>query len=355
MRAASKYLIAFSIIPLIVINRVLAHYPEFIERYYSHGLYVYLSKMMRFTFGWLPFSIGDLLYTFAIFYALRWLFRHRKRLLTDPKSWILEVLSALSIGYISFHLLWAFNYYREPLHKALALEKNYTTEALISLTKQLAEKTNATQLKITNNDSIKVAVPYLKSELLNMVPSGYKALAKVYPHLEYVPKSIKKSIYSTPLTYMGFSGYLNPFTNEAQIDGLIPLFRYPTTASHEVAHQLGYAAENEANFIGTIATLHHNDIYFRYSGYTFALQHCLNELYVRDFKTYETIVATLHKGVLKNYREVNDFWKAYKNPLEPFFKSTYDGYLKANNQADGMRSYSYVVALLVNYAEKHEL
>ena len=51
---------------------------------------------------------------------------------------------------------------------------------------------------------------------------------------------------------MGFSGYLNPFTNEAQVDILIPKYQLPTTASHEVAHQLGYAAENEANFIGIL-------------------------------------------------------------------------------------------------------
>ena len=128
-------------------------------------------------------------------------------------------------------------------------------------------------------------------------------------------------------------------------------FKYPTTASHEIAHQLGYAAENEANFIGCMATIHHENIYFNYSGYAFALRHCLNELYKRDTEKYDFLVAKINKGILKNYKEVHEFWSAYKNPTEPLFKSTYNNFLKANNQADGMQSYSYVVALLVNYFE----
>ena len=35
--------------------------PEFIETYYSNGIYLYLSKFLRIVLGWLPFSAGDLL------------------------------------------------------------------------------------------------------------------------------------------------------------------------------------------------------------------------------------------------------------------------------------------------------
>ena len=37
------------------------------------------------------------------------------------------------------------------------------------------------------------------------------------------------------------------------------------------------------------------------------------------------------------------------------FKMSYSGFLKANNQSAGLDSYSYVVALLVNYNAKHPL
>ncbi|RYH73864.1 DUF3810 domain-containing protein [Flavobacteriaceae bacterium 144Ye] len=353
MQKYLKSILAFSIVLQIIFLKIIARFPDVVEQLYSNGLYVYISKLMRYAFGWVPFSVGDVLYTLATVYILRWLFVNRKRIIKDTKAWILDVLSAVSIGYFAFHLLWAFNYYRLPLHKALNIEKDYTTEALIATTERLISTVNTVHIAITNNDTIKVNMPYSKTELLQKVPKGYDKLSKKFPHLAYQPKSVKRSIYSLPLTYMGFSGYLNPFTNEAQIDGLIPTFKYPTTASHEVAHQLGYAAENEANFIGSMAAMHHDDIYFKYSGYAFVLRHCLHEIYRRDPKQYETLVTKVNKGILKNYQEVRDFWDSYQNPTEPLFKSTYDTFLKANNQIDGMESYSYVVALLVNYFENN--
>jgi hypothetical protein len=310
---------------------------------------------MRYSFGWIPFSVGDILYTLISIYIIRWLILHRRRIVKDTKNWLLDVLTAVSIGYFAFHLLWAFNYYRLPLHKSLEISETYTTEELISFSKQLITKSNEIHRTITKNDTLIVDIPLSKTELLKLVKDGYNVISKEFPHLEYQPISLKRSIYSLPLTYMGFAGYLNPFTNEAQIDGLIPTYKYPTTSSHEVAHQLGYAAENEANFIGSIASMNHSNIYFKYSGYTFALSHCLNELYLRDPNLYRALVKTINLGILKNYKEANDFWTLYQNPLEPIFKTTYNSFLKANNQTKGIDSYNYVVALLVNYFKSRTL
>ena len=355
MRKHLKLYIALSLIAQIILIKILSKFPEFVERFYTYGLYQFVSKMMRYVFGWIPFSVGDLLYTIAIIYIIRWLIVHRKRIIKDTRNWLLDVVSAVAIGYFAFHLLWAFNYYRLPLHQSLNIENDYTTEQLIKITNQLIVKSNELQSQITKNDSAIVKVPYSKRELIAMAPKGYDILAKEFPHLDYQPTSLKRSIYSVPLTYMGFSGYLNPFTNEAQIDGLIPTYKYPTTCSHEIAHQLGYAAENEANFIGSMAAMHHEDPYFQYSGYTFALAHCLSDLYLRDPQKHAELFKTIHVGILKNYQEAKEFWDAYQNPSEIFFKNTYSGFLKANNQSGGIDSYSYVVALLVNYYEKNPL
>lgn len=355
MRKKLKLYTALSLILQIVLVKVLSHFPEFVERFYTDGLYQFISKMMRYVFGWLPFSVGDVLYTIAGIYIIRWLIFNRKRIVKDTKNWLLEVLSVVSIGYFAFHFLWAFNYYRLPLHRSLNIEHEYTTEQLLRTTKQLIAKSNAIQRQITEDDSAMVEMPYSKSELIAMAPKGYVELAKEFPNLTYHPTSLKRSIYSLPLTYMGFSGYLNPFTNEAQIDGLLPKYKYPTTCSHEIAHQLGYAAENEANFIGSMAAMHHQDVYFQYSGYTFALAHCLSDLYLRDPIAHAELMQTIHIGIFKNYDEARRFWEAYENPSEAFFKKTYSGFLKANNQIGGIDSYSYVVALLVNYYEVHPL
>jgi signal transduction histidine kinase len=334
---------------------VLKHFPEFVESYYSNGLYVFISRLMRFTFGWLSISAGDILYTIAVIYCLRWLFLHRKRMYKDFVQWSLDVLSAVSIAYFAFHVLWAFNYYREPLYRSLQIEADYTTEELIYFTKQLVTKSNTIHNNLSKSDTLSVTIPYTRDDIINKATHGYRALSKFYPHWNYEPRSIKKSIYSLPLTYMGFSGYLNPFTNEAQVDALIPTYKFPTTTCHEIAHQLGYAAENEANFIGSLAAIHNEDIYFQYTGYTFALRYCLNEIFKRDKESYYLILKTINKGIIKNYQEVQEFWLGYENPLEPLFKTTFDNFLKVNNQSGGMKSYSYVVALLVNYYKDQPL
>ncbi|REE24824.1 uncharacterized protein DUF3810 [Winogradskyella pacifica] len=347
-------LVVFFGIQLLLLSQ-LKYYPEFVEQFYSNGLYVFISKLMRYTFGWIPFSAGDIFYTLAGIYLIRWLIVNRTRIIKDTVNWLLDIGATLSVAYFAFHMLWAFNYYRQPLYKSLNLEADYTTEQLVSFTEQLIQKSNALQFQLTKNDTLKVEIPYTKSEILTKVTDGYQTLSEVYPHLEYHPKSIKKSIYSLPLTYMGFSGYLNPFTNEAQVNGLISTYKFPTTACHEAAHQLGYAAENEANFIGSLAAIHNDDVYFKYSGYTFALRYCLGELFKRDPELYDTVILTVNTGILKNYQDVREFWDAYENPIEPIFEKTFDNFLKANNQSAGMKSYSYVVALLVNYYENQPL
>lgn len=349
MSKRTKILLAFGLVLQIIVLRLLRYFPEIVESIYSNGIYKWISKLMHYAFGWLPFSFGDLFYTIGGVLIIRWLIINRKRIIKDTLHWCLDVISTISILYFSFHMLWAFNYYRLPLHESLNLEATYSTESLKMVTQNLIDKTNAIHATLSSSDTLKVDYNFSKSELLDKVPLGYKELSIKYAHLAYSPKSIKRSIYSLPLTYMGFSGYLNPFTNEAQIDGLIPKFKYPSTASHEVAHQLGYAAENEANFIGSLAAIHHPDPYFKYSGYAFALGHCLRELHRRDPESYGFYYNQIRKGIFKNYQEANNFWKSHQNPLEPLFKSTYSGFLKANNQSAGIESYSYVVALYVNY------
>jgi hypothetical protein len=60
----------------------------------------------------------------------------------------------------------------------------------------------------------------------------------------------------------------------------------------------------------------------------------------------------MNPGVLEDYKEAFEFWSAYNNPMEPLFKVFYSHFLKANNQDKGIESYSYVVALLVDYLEE---
>ena len=347
----NKKIILSLLLPIqVLLVKIIANSPHFIEQYYSNGIYIYISKFSRYLLGWIPFSVGDICYILLIIYTLRWLMKNFKKLY--KKEQLLSVFSFLSIAYFLFHILWGLNYYRKPLHKNLSLKKDYTTEKLIEVTKKYITLSNSIHLKIADNDSTKVKVPYSREEIFSKTVNAYKNLQREFPNLNYRPKSIKKSILSTPLSYMGFSGYLNPFTNEAQVNSLIPKYYFPFVSCHEEAHQLGFAAENETNFIACLATLSSNDNYFRYAGSISSLRFCMRELYRRDKDIYDELLSKINKGILANYKESRDFWNSYQNPLEPVFKKSFDTFLKANYQSKGIKSYSYVVALLVNYDKK---
>ncbi len=335
-------------VQIIGIN-ILKGYPHFVEEYYSLGLYPIISKIMRFSLGFVPFSLGDFLYGVLIILLIAWVVRRVKQRFRNPKIWIPDSLAALSVIYFCFHLFWGFNYYRLPLHKSLEIENDYTTEKLITLTETLIEKSNLLHSQLAENDSVKVEYNFSKKKLFDITLQGYDHLQKDFPELNYKGEALKRSLYSLPLTYMGFNGYLNPITNEAQVNTIIVPYKIPTTASHEIGHQLGFAKENEANFIACLATMNHPDPYFRYSGFTFALSYCLSEIYRREPDKVKEMTSKMNPGILKNYREVDEFWRKHTNPFEPIFHATYNRYLIVNNQSDGMKSYSYVVALLVNY------
>ena len=331
--------------------KVLRYFPEFVESYYSRGFFPIVSKINRYLFGWVPFSVGDLFYILIGVLALRWLYKNFKRLRLEPVRFFIDVAATLSIVYFVFNLLWGFNYYRTPLHVTLNLERDYTTEQLINTTKRLIAKSNALHRELGYKDSVKIDLPYSQQEIFKMSDNGYKNLEAAYPQLAYYPKSIKKSGWSLGLTYMGYSGYYNPFSGEAQVNNLIKTYKFPVVSCHEQAHQIGYAAENEANFIATIATLNNDNTYIQYSGYIFALRYCVNELARRDMEKYEALLPTINFGILESYREMREFWADYKNPFESFSKAFWDQFLKANNQSKGIMSYSYMVALVVNYFE----
>ena len=334
---------------------ILKRFPQFIETYYSQGIYPYIAKLSRYVFGWIPFSIGDIFYALLVIFLIRWLFKNIRRIGREPVLFALDITAALSIVYFLFNIMWGLNYYRVPLNTTLGLEKDYTTEELLITTQRLIAKSNELHRQLGYEDSTKIDIPYTHQEIFTKSINGYQNLEKEYPNLYYSPKSIKNSTWSLGLTYMGYSGYFNPLTGEAQVNRLIKTHKFPVVSCHEQAHQIGYAAENEANFIATLAALHNDDPYIQYTGYIFALRYCVNEIARRDIKMYEEILPTINFGILESYREMREFWDSYKNPFENISKAIWDQFLKANNQSKGIMSYSYMVALVVNYFEDKPL
>jgi hypothetical protein len=330
--------------------QLLSRSPELVENYYSTGIYPYLSQFFRFIFGWIPFSFGDVLYIILSVLIIRFIIKSIKK----KKLEIYKILATLSIVYFCFNFFWGLNYLRLPLYKTLDIkELKYSTTDLEKFTDQLIDKINKTQFDITNNDTLKVTLPYSKKETYRKVQSGYCRLAKKHPDFDYNGQSLKHSIISLPMAYLGTSGYMNPFTGEAQVNSLNPTISYASTSSHEVAHQIGYAAENEANFIGFLSSINNEDIYFRYSGYYMALRYALRDLSMRNEEKFKVAIQKINKGTLNNMRESQEFWQSYQNSIEPYSKKAFDLFLKANKQSDGIKSYSLMVGMLINYNKEN--
>jgi hypothetical protein len=351
----SKYFLPLFLVVQILFLKIIAYFPEAVEQYYSTGLFPYLSRFSRIALGAIPFSIGDCLYFGLILLLVRWFWISRKSWRTNWKNNSLQLIGFVSVFYFFFHFFWALNYYRQPLFEKLKIEKEYSDADLLKFTQKLILKTNAIQQQLTKNDTLAVVFPYTLEQELTMNTEGYKNLAKQHPFLNYQDLSVKKSLFSVPLTYMGFGGYLNPFTNEAQVNSLLPLYSSPATTCHEMAHQIGFASESECNFIGFLASVKNDDLYFKYSGYSFALRYCLYNWQIRDEEIFKKLLKTVHPGILKNYKESDDFWDQYDTFIDKGFHAFYDSFLKINQQKDGINSYSKFVDLMVNYYKTEEL
>jgi hypothetical protein len=325
-----------------------SRHPEIIEKYYSQGIYPFIARGSRLVFGWLKVSIGDLFYMLLIILLIRWIYQFIK----SPRAWkkmLFRLGAGISVLYFAFYALWGLNYSRVPVAQNLGLDiEQYDIEKVKNLTERIIKRTSALHQNLSDHDTLPVVSPYTKEQILLLTPAGYNSLSDFLPQYHYEKPSIKNSVFSLPLTYMGFAGYLNPFTGEAHVDALIPEVSYTLTASHEVAHQLGIGYENEANFIGFMAAAFHEDPYFNYAAMLFALRYALIDIRRYDKELFESYLEEIPEGVLENMRESDRFWQSYQNPFEPLFKAFYDGYLKYNQQEDGLKTYNQIMGLLIS-------
>ena len=315
---------------------------QFIEEFYSLGLYQLISSTTLYFVNRFSISFGDLLYIFAPLI----IYRIIKKSNSTRRGITISSINIILTIYVLFSFQWGLNYHRIPIDEKLGDKKTYSESELIKTTKLFIKETNTLQKNITSNDTTLVNFDDINDILVEeSIKSIRDSEFAVNKNLNL---RIKKSIFSTPLSYMGFGGYINPITLEAHINYNTPMFNMPTTISHEIAHQLGYSAENEANFIGIVSSINSKNEYIKYSGYALGLKYLLNEVFKRNKNEYKLLRSTINKGVLKNYEQANQTWLKFKNPLEKYFKKSYNIYLKANNQTRGIESYNLVVNLLIN-------
>ena len=344
------------IVSAIVIKWV-SLYPDWVEANYTYGIYPVISKVQRFLFGWIPFSIGDLFYAclitvvlFRAFMFFRLLFQKR---LTRKyfASGLQQAIFFFLFVYVFFNLLWGLNYNRRGVAEQLGLTvKKYSLADLDTLTSVIQNRLNEYAVFVTEEQRDSLGK---KRRLFKEASKAYQSAAEKFPFLSYHPVSVKPSFFSYLGNYLGFQGYYNPFSGEAQVNTTVPRFLEPFVTAHEIGHQVGYGRENEANFVAFLACRSYPSAGFKYSMYFDVYNYAIREVGRRDTTMARNFQQKLHPQVIKDIQELRDFFRQYKNPIEPVIMWGYGHFLRANNQPAGKETYNEVVSWLIAYYKKY--
>ena len=168
--------------------------------------------------------------------------------------------------------------------------------------------------------------------------------------------NVKQSLAPSYLLFQTVSGHFIPFTSESVVNFDIPKIDLPVVIFHEYAHQMGYADEAEASFIGFMKAVESNNANVRYSGYFNALLNLLNEINKNHKEELENYTSKLNDRVISDINYYMEFWSKYSNNyFDKVQKYIYDLYLKSNNQEAGIMTYNKVSNFIIDYYQREEL
>ncbi len=355
MKVKTKPLISLALLVISVLIHIYSNNKLRVETGYSTHFFVNFSQSLRSILGHTTVSIGDILYggTFLLILwycgrAIIFILKRKKWKIYGLNLWI-NMVNLLCLLYIIFNIFWGINYNRKGIAWQLGLSVTaYNTAELRNINSLLVQKINLSKTSLMHQP---VVYP-TNAQLFVMVDNGYKNVSILYPFLKYKPVALKSSLWGWLGNYTGFTGYYNPFTGEAQVNTTVPKFSQPFTACHEVAHQLGYAKEMEANFVGYLAAASSSDTLFHYSVYLDLFSYANRNLYFIDSASAKQYSKALSPGVVKDIKEWVAFNRAHQSPLEPIIKWLYGKFLQGNQQPQGLLSYDEVTGFIIAYYKK---
>jgi hypothetical protein len=341
---------------LAIIVKCMSLFPNWVENVYLPYLYTPLSKLQRILLGWLPFSLGDIIYLFVtigilylIFKVVQKIYKRTFSRSRFKKYWTVLLTTGLYI-YAAFNLFWGLNYSRKGIAHQLQLDvKKYTRADVEPLMSHLIKRINAYA------DSTFFVQKFSYDTCNRNAIACYQLLSLKHPAIHYEHQSIKKMTSSKIQNYLGFLGYYNPFTGEAQVNHSVPKFMLPTIFLHEMAHQIGYAKEDEANFVGYLAAKESQNNYFKYSSYFDLLQYVASELNHTDSNATKPYIQLLHPTVISHFKTWRNFREAHHSIFSTATAWIYNQFLKVTDRPQGIDTYNEVVALLIAYMRKYGL
>ncbi len=325
------------------------------ERYYSRTVYRYLSQIISSITGVFPFSVAEvliiavlLLITAGVIYSILKLVRSPAERLKLVIKQLSIAAVAVSVVYFSFIMTWGLNYHRVSIASIANLDvRPASVEELESLCRYLIDRANGLRELVEEDRDGVMICPGGAGDILERAYKGYELASEVYPELGGKYGRPKGVMLSGIMSYQGIGGIYFPFTGEANVNVSGPHFMIPFTASHEMAHQRGFAREDEANYIGYLTSIMHPDYDFRYSGTMAALQYSMNALRRQDMDRYKRLKEEYSDGVARDFQAWYEHCKQHEGFVSRTTDRINDAYLQANAQSDGVRSYGRMVDLLL--------
>ncbi len=318
---------------------------EITEKIYAEFLYPGITRIMTFFFGWIPFSISELLVISLIPALVFLLFQIFRKKITLWRTVYLFLFS-LSVIFSWFYLSWGFNYLRQPMTQRLAISPSAADSSLIK--KALQEEiiqANAAYIVYKNFNKNKIEAEIEKGysivgkELGLLLPVGIRQPKKMFVH----------AILNRTMT----SGIFSPFFHEVHVNEELLPIEYPFILAHEKAHQMGIANEAEANFLAYLVCTFSDNPALNYSASFNHLGKLLRRAYgtIADYGFYR---KQIRPEINADFKRVRKHWLKHAGLVADFSHKAYDKYLKANRIKEGVKNYAGDIDLLIWWKLKKE-
>ena len=303
----------------IVVLRVLAAFnPEIVEHGYSRSIYPRIAAVLSSVTGTIPFSIAEIVVVIVIVSVLIAAVRAVRRIRRAPSprralgDSILRTAIAASLVYLVFLILWGFNYQRSPLASSVGLAMAPPQPGeLAAACAELIQESEKLRAGLPEDTSGVTMVRGGVSGALTRAALGYDGLDDQWPIVAGDPVPAKRMLLSPILAYLGVSGLFMPFTGEANVNTTLPEWTLPFVAAHEVAHQRGFAREDEANYLAYASCSRHEDPVARYSAALEASLYTLAALRAVDPAAYQTLQAQRGPAVKRDLDALEAWRRRY--------------------------------------------
>jgi len=329
--------------------------PETVEAVYSRAVYPPIVAALSRLSSRLPFSLAEVglaLACLALAGALIWLSRmllraKGQRRLVLGRALVLGLFAA-GAGYSLFLVTWGLNNQRLPFSRSAGLSVHPSDRAeLVALSSSLIDEANRLRDALPEDEHGAMRLEGGTRLALARTTMGVTALTERYPWLPR-PAVRPKAAWTSPLlARLGIGGFYSPPTAEANVNVEIPPSDVPFSAAHEAAHQLGFAREDEANYLGYLICRLHPDVDFRYSGVFAASRHTQRALASVDRAESRALESRRSPAVKRDIAALVAWAARYSGPAMRTFNRANDAYLRSQGQRDGVRSYGRMVDLLL--------